>query len=159
VDAFSKPLLAIGKSTTWWKITRRLGRQRAGCYSPQLRAIPQSTAERQASADRQISRRDKETIATAMRILEEGTARSPGRAANTLEIRLALLTAHKYTRDAEPIRLLWKRLGNGGRTNKQGLSEPLISIRHRLEELGWLAPRVLAEPIKTWPTSSQTPPG
>lgn len=43
--------------------------------------------------ERQIGKLDEETVATALRILEDAADRSPGRAVNTLEIRLALLTS------------------------------------------------------------------
>ena len=159
VDALSKQLLAIGGSTTWSEITRHLRCRRAGCGSPRLRAIPVPYARRQANAKRQISKLDEETVATAVRVLENAAARSPGREVNTIEIRLALLTVHRYTREADPIRLFWERAGDAGRTTDHGLNEPLKAIRHQLEQLGWIAPRVLTEPTKTWPWNSPAPPG
>ena len=159
VDALAKHLLAIESSTTWSEITRHLRCRRAGCGSPRLRAVPVPFARRQANAKRQISKLDEETVATAVRLLEDAAARSPGRAVAIIEIRLALLTVHKYTGDAPPIWLFWERAGDAGRTTDHGLSEPLKAIQHRLEELGWIAPRVLTEPTKTWPWNSPAPPG
>jgi hypothetical protein len=148
IEALSGHLLATGGSTTWSEITRHLCCRRVGCGSPRVRAIPVPYARRQANAKRRIGRLNEDTVATAVQVLENAVARSPGRMVATIEIRLALMLVHKYIRDPAPVRLLWERAGNGGRTSDQGLHEPLSLIRARLEQQGWLAPRVLTETNK-----------
>jgi hypothetical protein len=159
VADLSAHLVSIGGSLAWSEVTRHLVCRRQGCGSRRLRATPVPFARRQANLPRQIGKFDVRIIATAMKVLEDAVARSPGRDIATAEVRLALLVVYVYSRDSEGTGEFWSRAGDAGRPAARGLHDPLGLIRQRLMERGWLAAAPVEERTPTWPWNSPAPPG
>lgn len=159
VADLSAHLISIGGDLTWSEVTRHLVCRRRGCGSTRLRASAVSCARRQANLPRRISRFDAHLIATAMSVLEEAVARSPGRDVATPHVRLALLVVYSYGEDEEGARTFWSRAADAKRVASEGLHEPLAVIRQGLIRSGWLAPTATVERTRTWPWQSPAPPG
>ncbi|WP_205481576.1 hypothetical protein [Sphingomonas arenae] len=152
-------LFEIGGSQVWSEITRHLTCRRFGCGSRDLCALPVPYARRGANMSRRVGKLDAQLLGTALKILEQAVARSPGRSVATLEVRLALLVVHRYLRDREAVRRYWDCAADATRTVSEGLADPFHSLRNRLEQQGWIAPAVLLERTPTWPWNSPAPPG
>ena len=159
VAELSAHLISIGGNLTWSEVTRHLVCRRQGCGSKRLRATPVPFARRQANLPRQIGKLDARIAASAIKVLEDAAARSPGRDVATAEVRLALLVVYAYLRDAESVREFWLRAGDARRAAASGLVDPLRLIRHRLMERGWLAATPVEERLPVWPWNSPAPPG
>ena len=159
IAALSAHLVSIGGNLTWSEVTRHLVCRRQGCSSTRLRATPVPFARREANLPRRVGKFDVRIIAAAMEVLEDASARSPGRDVATPEVRLALLVVYAYSRDAESTREFWLCAGDAGRAAANGLVDPLRLIRHRLMERGWLAAAPVDERTPTWPWNSPAPPG
>jgi hypothetical protein len=152
-------LISIGGNLTWSEVTRHLVCRRQACGSKRLRASAVPFARRQANLPRQIPKFDAHLIATAMGVLEEAVACSPGRDVATPEVRLALLVLYSYVRDAENARTFWSRAADAKRAASDSLRDPLAIIRQGLIRNGWLAPTATVERTPTWPWQSPAPPG
>jgi len=158
-EGLAKHLSEIGGSQVWSEITRHLTCRRFGWGSRDLRALPVPYARRGANMAKRIGRLDGQLLGTALKILEQAVARSPGRSVATMEVRLALLVVHRYLRDRELVRGFWDCASDSSRAVSEGLSEPFRSICHRLEQQGWIAPMVLLAHVPAWPWNSPAPPG
>lgn len=158
-EDLAQHLREIGGSLVWSEITRHMVCRRAGCGSPDLRALPVPYARRPANLRRRIGKLDERLIETALRILVDAVARSRGRSVATIEVRLALLVLHRYIRNGELIRQFWERAALATRTVDDGLNGPLEGIRTSLRRAGWLAPTPETAQVRFWPWSSPAPPG
>jgi len=135
-EGLAKHLFEIGGSQVWSEITGHLTCRRFGCGSRDLRAIPVPYARRGANMAKRVGKLDGQLLGTALKILEQAVARSPGRSVATLEVRLALLVVHRYLRDRDLARRFWDCASNPSRAVSEGLSEPFRSLCHRLEQQG-----------------------
>ena len=159
VADLSRHLLAIGGSTVWSEITRKLRCGHFQCREPNLRASPVPYARRQANLPRRIGALDVKTLETTMQVLEEAHASQRVSSVATRELRLALLVVHRYARNREAVKLFWERASLANPGVNDTLDEPLRLIRLSLEARGWLAPKYRQVRSRTSPRPKPPPQG